>query len=235
MRGSWLLRCRYNGRLAARLWWLPRARWPCRSRSRSAAAAFNYQLDSLFAKSKNEPDITASLRPRSRAKPLADSPPAVDLAIARRSVRCFPTAARTPPCRGRTPRPAHTAPSPPIASAYSQDGLTCRDFLASFVRNGGDTWDVRGKPAVGPWQVGSAPPQALAAHVSALGCAAAFPKTLILTIHHQGSKLRLAARRTRAADPYAGSAKRAQADARNGPFAGINRAWEHRRCCMSNL
>ena len=83
MRGSWLLRCRYNGRLAARLWWLPRARWPCRSRSRSAAAAFNYQLDSLFAKSKNEPDITASLRRRPRAKPLADSPPAVDLAIAR--------------------------------------------------------------------------------------------------------------------------------------------------------
>ena len=37
----------------------------------------------------------------------------------------------------------------PIASAYSQDGLTCRDFLASFVRNGSEAW-MSGKPAVGP-------------------------------------------------------------------------------------
>jgi len=28
----------------------------------------------------------------------------------------------------------------PIASAYSKDGLTCRDFLASYVRNGSESW-----------------------------------------------------------------------------------------------
>lgn len=28
----------------------------------------------------------------------------------------------------------------PLSSAYSQDGNTCRDFLASYVRNGAEAW-----------------------------------------------------------------------------------------------
>ncbi len=151
--------------------------------------SFNYQLDRLFAKSKNEPDIIGSLQLRPTAKSLVESPPEIDLAIACAAVsEVLSNSGKDTAIPWGKPKTGAQGTIIPIASAYSQDGLTCRDFLASFVRNGGDTWDVRGKPAVGPWQVGSAPPQALAAHVSALGCAAAFPKTLILTIHHQGSK-----------------------------------------------
>ena len=28
----------------------------------------------------------------------------------------------------------------PIADAYTQDGFTCRDFLASYVRDGSESW-----------------------------------------------------------------------------------------------
>jgi surface antigen len=28
----------------------------------------------------------------------------------------------------------------PLASDYSQDGITCRDFLASYVKNGSESW-----------------------------------------------------------------------------------------------
>src|SRR6266704_3525929 len=28
----------------------------------------------------------------------------------------------------------------PLASDYSQDGITCRDFLASYVKNGSELW-----------------------------------------------------------------------------------------------
>jgi len=28
----------------------------------------------------------------------------------------------------------------PIADAYTQDGFLCRDFLASYIRDGSETW-----------------------------------------------------------------------------------------------
>ena len=43
----------------------------------------------------------------------------------------------------------------PIAAAYSQDGAVCRDFLASFVRDGSESW-LQGEACRvqrGPWQV----------------------------------------------------------------------------------
>ena len=55
----------------------------------------------------------------------------------------------------------------PLAAAYNQDGMTCRDFLASYVRNGAEVLAAgRGLPRhAGP--VGSAPHEALAAHLTA--------------------------------------------------------------------
>ena len=43
-------------------------------------------MEYLFAKSTNEPDIIGSLRPRPTAKSLVESPPEVDLAIARAAI-----------------------------------------------------------------------------------------------------------------------------------------------------
>ena len=48
----------------------------------------------------------------------------------------------------------------PIATAYSQDGVTCRDFLASYVRSGAETW-MQGEACrshKGKWEVKSLRP-----------------------------------------------------------------------------
>ena len=45
----------------------------------------------------------------------------------------------------------------PLASAYSQDGVTCRDFLASYVKNGTESW-LQGEACRaerGKWEVRS--------------------------------------------------------------------------------
>ncbi len=48
----------------------------------------------------------------------------------------------------------------PIAAAYSQDGLTCRDFLASYVRGASEAW-LQGeacRESKGKWEVRSLKP-----------------------------------------------------------------------------
>jgi surface antigen len=48
----------------------------------------------------------------------------------------------------------------PVASAYSQDGFTCRDFLASYVRAGSEAW-LQGEACRmhhGRWEVKSLKP-----------------------------------------------------------------------------
>jgi surface antigen len=43
----------------------------------------------------------------------------------------------------------------PIAEAYDQDGVTCHDFLASYVRNGSESW-LQGeacRQGKGRWEV----------------------------------------------------------------------------------
>jgi surface antigen len=43
----------------------------------------------------------------------------------------------------------------PLASTYQQDGITCRDFLASYVKNGSESW-LQGEACRaerGKWQV----------------------------------------------------------------------------------
>jgi surface antigen len=48
----------------------------------------------------------------------------------------------------------------PIASAYTQDGLTCRDFLASYVHDGNEAW-LQGEAcrrSQGNWEVKSLKP-----------------------------------------------------------------------------
>jgi surface antigen len=43
----------------------------------------------------------------------------------------------------------------PLAAAASQDGVTCRDFLASYVKNGAESW-LQGeacRAGRGKWEV----------------------------------------------------------------------------------
>jgi len=99
-----------------------------------------YQLDSLTSKGGDDGDVTGSIRP-SAAKPAAMLPPEPDLAFARDAVsEVLSKGGKNTSVPWENPRTGARGTITPIASAYSQDGLTCHDFLASYVRNGNESW-----------------------------------------------------------------------------------------------
>ena len=112
------------------------------------------QFDSLFGGS-DKSDTTGSITPPPGAK-ASELPPDADLAFAR-------AAASDVLNRGGTnasapwenPRSGARGTVTPIAAAYSQDGQTCRDFLASYVHGSSQAW-MQGaacKQDKGVWEV----------------------------------------------------------------------------------
>ena len=68
---------------------------------------------------------------------------------------CSRTAARTPACPGKIRKPAPAATSRRLPPSYSEGGLPCRDFLASYVHGGSQDW-LQGaacRTASGSWEV----------------------------------------------------------------------------------
>jgi hypothetical protein len=116
--------------------------------------SFSYQLDSLFAK-KTEADATGSLRPAT-PKAAAEPPAEGDLAIARAAVsEVLTKGGKDTSMPWENPSTGARGTITPLASAYDQDGITCRDFLASYVKNGSESW-LQGaacRAARGKWEV----------------------------------------------------------------------------------
>ena len=115
--------------------------------------SFSYQLDSLFTK-KGEADQTVSLR--SVSKPIAEPPAEVDLAIARAAVsEVLTKGGKDVSLPWENPSTGARGTVTPLATAYNQDGATCRDFLASYVKNGSESW-LQGeacRAGRGKWEV----------------------------------------------------------------------------------
>jgi hypothetical protein len=104
-----------------------------------AGCSFSYQLDSLWSKG-DSADTTGSLR---LATPRQASmlPPENDLVIARAAVsEVLTKGGKDTSMPWENPRTGARGTITPIASAYDQDGVTCRDFLASYVRDGSESW-----------------------------------------------------------------------------------------------
>jgi outer membrane surface antigen len=114
--------------------------------------SFSYQLDSLFTK-KGEADQRASLR---APKPAAEPPAEGDLAIARAAVsEVLTKGGKDVSLPWENPSTGARGTVTPLATAYSQDGATCRDFLASYVKNGSESW-LQGeacRAGRGKWEV----------------------------------------------------------------------------------
>jgi len=115
--------------------------------------SLSYQLDSLTGKGSGEPEQTSSLRP---TRPLTSMPPEQDLAVARAAVSEFLGRGGTDSSMPwENPRTGARGTITSIASAYNQDGVTCRDFLASYVRDGNEAW-MQGEACripQGKWEV----------------------------------------------------------------------------------
>lgn len=128
----------------------------------SGGCSFSYQLGSLFEKNKEQAGVeTTGSIPDGRT---ASKPQALDRDLA------YARAAASEVLRGggqgvsqpwENPETGARGTVTPIASAYTVDGFTCHDFLASYVRNdSGENW-MRGEACrihQGNWEVRSLKP-----------------------------------------------------------------------------
>jgi hypothetical protein len=121
----------------------------------AGGCSFSYQLDT-FGK-KDNAGLTGSLRtPGSAIQPVADLPPEADLIIARAAVSEVMTkGSKDASVSWENPQTGTRGTVTPIATAHSEDGITCHEFLASFERAGNSSW-MQGeacRASKGKWEV----------------------------------------------------------------------------------
>jgi hypothetical protein len=102
------------------------------------AAGCSYQLESL--KTGSDVEYTGSLR-QTTPRQASILPPEGDLVVARAAVsEVLTRGGEHTSMPWENPRTGARGTITPIASAYDQDGTTCHDFLASYVRDGSESW-----------------------------------------------------------------------------------------------
>jgi hypothetical protein len=108
----------------------------------AGGCSFSYQLDSLFGKKDDEKaEYTGSIKPSASAKPTSEQPVESDLAIARATAsEVLAKGGKDTSMPWENPHTGARGTITPIASVYDQDGFTCREFLASYLRNGTESW-----------------------------------------------------------------------------------------------
>jgi surface antigen len=123
----------------------------------AGGCSFSYQLDNLFTK-KDDGERIGSLRPSPKG---AELPAEADLAIARAAVsEVLTKGGKDSSLPWENPHTGARGTITPLTSADSQDGTTCRDFLASYVKNGAESW-LQGEACRaerGRWEVRSLRP-----------------------------------------------------------------------------
>jgi hypothetical protein len=112
-------------------------------------------MDSMFARKRDaDVEATGSIRPSaSRPQTVAATPHDGDLAAARAVVG--EALGRDSSVPWEDPATGARGTVTPLSNAYSLEGATCRDFLASYVRNGSESW-LQGEAcrgAQGRWEV----------------------------------------------------------------------------------
>jgi hypothetical protein len=136
-------RPRYKGTRKARLWRLRAKAIALAVTLGAATGGCSYKLDSFFGKDEKA-DQTASIRPAPAPNPpqsAATDPSDNDLAYAKAAaamVLARPEKDASQPWEN--PGTGARGTVTPIADAYTQDGFTCRDFLASYIRDGAESW-----------------------------------------------------------------------------------------------
>jgi surface antigen len=105
-----------------------------------------------------KPEQTASVKPIKAPGTTASAnlPPEPDLTLAKAAVHdLLSRGAQDTSVPWENPRTGARGTVTPIAAAYTQDGFTCRDFLASYVREGSESW-LQGEACrihQGKWEV----------------------------------------------------------------------------------
>jgi len=138
---------RYSGALLARLSRVLAAAGISAAVLGSGGCSMSYQLESYFA----DKTPTGSIAD----KPVA-MPPERDLAYAKAAAsEVLRRGEKDASQEWENPTTGARGTVTPIASAYTQDGQTCRDFLASYVTKSAQSW-LQGEACQedrGAWQV----------------------------------------------------------------------------------
>jgi surface antigen len=146
----------YNGSARLRLW---RALPPTAALMLALAGAgcsiSTSQFDSMFT-GDDRTDTTGSIARQTSADAVGELPPDGDLAYARAAASdVLSRGGKDASAPWENPRTGARGTVTPIASAYTQDGQTCRDFLASYVSGRAQAW-MQGaacKQRKGVWEV----------------------------------------------------------------------------------
>lgn len=106
--------------------------------------SMSYQLGSLFGKDDDKAETTGSInaaRAQAASVPSSDLPPETDLAFARAAATdVLSRGGKDASAPWENPKTGARGTVTPIATAYNQDGFVCRDFLASYVNAGTESW-----------------------------------------------------------------------------------------------
>jgi hypothetical protein len=139
-------RPRYKGTRKARLWRL-RAKAIALALTLSAATSgcsLSYKLDSFMGKDRETAEHTGSIRPAPAPKPTptaASLPAENDLAYAKAAAaEVLARAEKDASQNWENPGTGARGTVTPLADAYTLDGFQCRDFLASYIREGAESW-----------------------------------------------------------------------------------------------
>jgi hypothetical protein len=111
------------------------------------------QFDSVFGGDKS--DQTGTITPPPGAKQMTQLPPDADLVFTRAAVSDVLNRPNDASVPWENPRSGARGTVTPLASAYTSDGQTCRDFLASYVQGTSQAW-LQGeacKQHKGVWEV----------------------------------------------------------------------------------
>jgi surface antigen len=106
----------------------------------AGGCSMSYQLDSMFSKNRGDRGVETTGSIRAPLNSLALSQDS-DLAAARAAVNeALSKAGKDTSTPWENPTTGARGSITPLAAAYTQDGSTCRDFLASYVREGTESW-----------------------------------------------------------------------------------------------
>ena len=160
-----VLDAEYRVAWCVRLWHAVRTRLPIACVIAAALASggcsFSYQLGSLFGNEEKPQESTSSVAPSDPGKGMAELPPDGDLAYARAAAtEVLAQGDKQSSAHWENPATGARGMVTPLANSYTQDGLLCRDFLASYVKEGSEAW-LQGeacKARQGKWEVRSLKP-----------------------------------------------------------------------------
>jgi surface antigen len=106
-----------------------------------SSSACSYKLDSVFSRDGDKSQTADSLAASGQATAtMARGPAEADLAFAKAAAAEALERTGDVSVPWENPGTGARGTVTPLASAYTQDGFICRDFLASYVRKDSESW-----------------------------------------------------------------------------------------------